>query len=96
MPSIDMVLEIAKGFNAVSNFTNPESFPYHIIISVHISMDPPQLALRTSQTSAQDERVRRRLEYCVRYIAELLEPFYMMRRHEISTALQSQVLTLGR
>jgi len=40
--------------------------------------------------------MRRRLEYHVQYLIELLEPFSIMRGHQISPALQSQVWILGR
>ena len=40
--------------------------------------------------------MRRRLEYLVQYLIELLEPFSIMQRRQISPALQSQVWKLGR
>ncbi|KAF9503726.1 hypothetical protein BS47DRAFT_776184 [Hydnum rufescens UP504] len=46
--------------------------------------------------SSHDVKTLKWLEYHVRYLAELLEPFAMMHRSEISPLLQYEVLMLGR
>ncbi|KAF9509193.1 hypothetical protein BS47DRAFT_1349394 [Hydnum rufescens UP504] len=47
-------------------------------------------------TGRHDANTLRWLEYYVRYLAELLEPFAMIHRSEISPLLQYEVLMLGR
>ncbi|KAF9508220.1 hypothetical protein BS47DRAFT_1350676 [Hydnum rufescens UP504] len=50
----------------------------------------------TQNMTPQDAKVLRWLEYHVRYLTELLEPFVMMHRYQISPLLQSEVLMLSR
>ena len=93
--NIDVALEIVNEFDAVSTFTDLAGPPCPMILMAHIYLSH-SLMLCAPQITTQDARVRRQLEYYALYLVELLEPFYMMRGHDVSPALQSQVLTLGR
>ena len=93
--NIEVALEIVNEFDAVSTYTDPASLPYPMILMAHISLSH-LFMLCASQRSARDAKVRRQLEYYALYLVELLEPLYLMRGHDISPLLQSQVSTLGR
>ena len=81
--NIDEALEIVDGFDAVSTSTDSAGLPCPMIPTAHISLSH-SLVLYAPQISAQDAKVRRRLEYYALYLVELLEPLYMMRGHDIS------------
>ena len=95
MANIDVALETVNGFNVVSA---PSTLPAYFMtrISGLTLRQSLSFILWPPQTCTQDEGVRRHLEYHVQCLIELLEPFSIMRRHDVSPALQSQVLKLGR
>ena len=95
MATIDVALEIVKGFSVVSTSSDSACLPYDIIIISHF-LDHVRSCYGFVRQARRIKKVLRRLEYQVLCLVELLEPIPMMRRHHISLALQSQVLTLRR
>jgi hypothetical protein len=84
-------LELIKELNVVSVSTCfDELRVYYPSFPNFLDFVPPL------QSNAHDTNTLRSLEYYVRYLAELLEPFAIMHRDQISPLLQYEVLILGR
>jgi len=89
---------IASAENALTWISKvPGGDKAQVRIGVALEMIKGLNVASTKDATTHDvNTLRRRLEYHLRYLAELLEPFAMMHRYQITPLLQREVLMLSR